>query len=389
MNKKRDIPSIIRIGVFLVIALTGYGCAGTSGVQPSTKLSESQNISQPEPTFSVFLIGDAGAASLNPRDPALQTLKSQLDKSGKQSAVIFLGDNIYPSGLPAKEVRARKRAERRLKAQLKTVKDYSGRIVFIPGNHDWHSSKRKGLQRILRQERYIENYLERGNTFLPDSGYPGPASVSLNAAIRNPAMDFNIQLVVLDTQWWLHPQEKPLSQGITSVKQQKEKILADVNKIIRRHKDDEVIVAAHHPLFSYGRHGGKFPATTHLLPPVLGSMYVAYRNIWGYHQDVANYGDLKDGLMESFKEKDELIYASGHEHSLQFIPHQSDSTQQYYLVSGSGSRSSYVKKQRGQSFTHRGKGFIAVRYFEDQSKRIEVWSAEGNLMFHKTIKAAE
>ncbi|MDZ7682732.1 MAG: metallophosphoesterase [Fodinibius sp.] len=389
MNKKRGIYSIIWIGFFLVITLTGYSCTSTSGVQSSTKSSESQIGSQAEPTFSVFLIGDTGEASLNPLEPSLQTLKTHLDNSGRQSAVIFLGDNIYPSGLPAEGTSSRKRAERRLRAQLQTIEDYPGRIIFMPGNHDWHSSKRKGLQRILRQEHYIENYLQRGNTFLPDSGYPGPASVSLNAAIENPAMDFNIQLVVLDTQWWIHPHNKPLYPGISSEEHQKKKLLADVKEIISRHQDDEIIVAGHHPTFSYGRHGGKFPFMTHLLPPVLGSMYVAYRNIWGYHQDIANYGDLKNGLMESFEEKDELIYASGHEHSLQFIPHQSDSTQQYYLVSGSGTRSSYVKKQRGQSFTHRGKGFIAVRYFENQSKRIEVWSAKGNLIFQKTIKAVE
>ena len=388
MNK-RFAHSVISIGAFLVILLAGYSCTGTSAVQSGTNPSESQATPSADPIFSVFLIGDAGAASLDPREPALRTLKSQLEESGAQSAVIFLGDNIYPSGLPAQEVRARKRAERRLMAQLKTVEDYPGRVVFIPGNHDWHSSKKKGLQRIHRQECYIENYLQKGNTFLPDSGYPGPVSVSLESQTEDASMPFNIRLIVLDTPWWLHPHGKPLSQGITSVKQQKEKILADVGKIIRRHQDDEIIVAGHHPMFSNGRHGGKFPFMTHLLPPVLGSIYVAYRNIWGYHQDVANYSDLKDGLMESFESKDGLIYASGHEHSLQFIPQTDNNARQYYLVSGSGSRSSYVKKQRDPSFTHKGKGFIAVRYFENQSKRIEVWSEKGNLIFHKTIKAAE
>lgn len=377
------------MGAILIIFLAGYSCTGTSAVHSGANPSESQTISSAEPIFSVFLIGDAGAASLKPREPTLRSLKSQLDESGEQSAVIFLGDNIYPRGLPAKEVRARKRAERRLMAQLKTVEDYPGRIVFIPGNHDWHSSKRKGLQRIRRQEHYIENYLQKGNTFLPDSGYPGPVSISLESQTDDATRPFDIRLIVLDTQWWLHPHEKPLSKGITSVTQQKEKILDDLDKIIRRHKDDEVIVAAHHPLFSYGRHGGKFPASTHLLPPVLGSMYVAYRSIWGYQQDVASYGVLKDGLIERFENKDGLIYASGHDHSLQVIPQTDNKVRQYYLVSGSGSRSSYVKKQRGPSFTHKGKGFIAVRYFKNQSKRIEVWSEKGNIIFHKTIKAAE
>lgn len=42
-------------------------------------------------------------------------------------------------------------------------------------------------------------------------------------------------------------------------------------------------------------------------------------------------------MVESIKNKDGLIYTSGHGHSLQFIPHQEEKNRQYYLVSGSGS----------------------------------------------------
>ncbi len=377
-----------RFFLLLAMVVATLGCANTA-TYPSTSAGVTASSVTPdsEPIYSVFLIGDTGESSLNPREQTLQILKSQLDKSGKQSAVIFLGDNIYPSGLPAEGRRSRKRAERRLRAQLETVEDYPGRIIFIPGNHDWHSSKRKGLNQIQRQERYIENYLQRGNTFLPDSGYPGPASISLHKSIKDSAKNFNIQLVVLDTQWWLHPHDKPLSKGISSETKQKEKIIADVEKIIRAHNDDEVIVTAHHPLFSYGRHGGNFPVQTHFLPPVLGSLYVAYRNTWGYHQDVANYNDLKDGLLKSFERKDGLIYASGHEHSLQFIPHQSKNTNQYFLVSGSASRTSYVKKNLANAFTSRTKGFMAVRYYKNRGKSIEIWDNKGNIIFHRYLNA--
>lgn len=373
----------------IIIAVTTLGCASSGTYQSPDVATDSSQTQYLEPIFSVFLIGDTGEASLDPREPTLKTLKTQLDKSGEQSAVIFLGDNIYPSGLPAKEARSRKRAERRLMAQLNTLDDYSGRIIFMPGNHDWHSSKRKGLQRIRRQERFIENKLQKGNTFLPDSGHPGPVSVSLNASVEDSAMDFNIQLVVLDTQWWLHPHEKPFSPGITNEKQQQEKILSDVKEIVQRHNNDEILVASHHPMISFGRHGGKFPLQTHFLPPVLGSMYVAYRNIWGYHQDIANYGDLKEGLMKNFEGKEDLIYASGHEHSLQFIPRQSENSTQYYLVSGSASRTSYVKKQPDNAFTSRKKGFISIRYYSDRSKSIEIWNENGDIIFQRYLNTSK
>lgn len=186
---------------------------------------DSHETPHPAPIYSVFLMGAAAESSLNPRKPTLETLKSQIKKSGKESAVIVLRDNIYPSGLPPEGTPSRKRTESRLRAQLQTVEDYSGRIIFIPGNHDWVSLGVSVLKNIRRQERYIESYLNQGNTFLPNSGYPGPASISLYTSNEDSVMVFNIQLIVLDTQWWLHPHKKPFSAGIKSENSKKKRSL--------------------------------------------------------------------------------------------------------------------------------------------------------------------
>ena len=45
--------------------------------------------------YQTFLIGDAGEPSLEVQEPTLKLLQSFLEKSGKNSAAIFLGDNIY------------------------------------------------------------------------------------------------------------------------------------------------------------------------------------------------------------------------------------------------------------------------------------------------------
>ena len=57
---------------------------------------------------SVFLIGDAGEPVTN---PVLTLLKSEAQKYGKKASVVFLGDNIYPKGLPPKGHPLRKEAE--------------------------------------------------------------------------------------------------------------------------------------------------------------------------------------------------------------------------------------------------------------------------------------
>lgn len=372
---------------WLLFLLAFTGCSSTAGyrIETADKVADSTAINPDEPIFSVFLIGDTGDASNKPRSTILQDLEKEIKKSGEQSAVIFLGDNIYPHGLPPENSRKRTKAEQTLMAQLNTVKGYAGRIIFIPGNHDWKSSGKSGLQWVRRQERFVETYLNRGNTFLPDSGYPGPVSVSFG---KNPSFtgkNFGLRLIILDTQWWVHPHKKPLFEGL-DMQEQKNKLVSDIEEKINSSGDSEVLVIGHHPMISYGRHGGKFPIYSHLLPPILGSMYVAYRKIWGYPQDVAGYSELRESLMQSFKGKEQLIYASGHEHSLQFIPTMQDSLEQYYLVSGSGSRSSYVKKRRDEAYTYRGKGYMVIRYFEDRLKKIEMRDTKGHVLFTKMIQ---
>ena len=52
--------------------------------------------------YSVILIGDAG--ELRPYSlPILEVATERLAPFGDQSAVIFLGDNIYPLGLPPED----------------------------------------------------------------------------------------------------------------------------------------------------------------------------------------------------------------------------------------------------------------------------------------------
>lgn len=367
------------------ILLFLVGCSSTDVYQ--------QNIGKEKeldsPVYSVYLIGDAGAATLDPREPILEVLQKQLMKTGEHSSVIFLGDNIYPDGLPPEESEEYQRAEIRVLSQLKTVEDYPGRIVFVPGNHDWQSSGPEGLQWLKRQEEYIESYLNRGNVFLPDDGLPGPVAIELAKKGEYPNLYFDIQLITLDTHWWLHRHDKLLEEGVKNEEKQKRKILQSLEEIIDNNLEDEIVVASHHPLFSFGRHGGKFPASTHLLPPVFGSLYVAYRNIRGYPQDIARYDDLKNGLLKSMEGKDGLIFASGHEHSLQFIPYRNGQNRQYQLVSGSASKPSFVKKSSGENITYRGEGFIAIHYFSNQTKRIEFWNESGSIVHQRIIEADE
>ncbi|MES2396851.1 MAG: metallophosphoesterase, partial [Bacteroidota bacterium] len=197
------------------------------------------------PPYSVYLIGDAGEDTIPGK--ALLMLKDEL-LSHPNSAVIFLGDNIYPSGLKAND----KKSALHLESQLQILNKYKGSVYFIPGNHDWQAQGIQGLKRLSNEEKYVETYLKdktisknkNNSTFLPHGGLPGPETVLLNEKLR---------LIIIDTQWFLHYYKK---NKIRSKKHTKELFYSHLDSLLNLAKQngEQVIIATHHPMFTNGQH---------------------------------------------------------------------------------------------------------------------------------------
>jgi hypothetical protein len=128
--------------------------------------------------FTVFLMGDAGEADLNPLEPNFRFLQSQLQEADENSAIVFLGDNIYPAGLVPEDHPERKQAEALLNAQLDLLKDFKGAPYFIPGNHDWNRMSAGGREAVQRQAKYIEDYLDNKKVYYPKDGCGDPQGYS-------------------------------------------------------------------------------------------------------------------------------------------------------------------------------------------------------------------
>jgi hypothetical protein len=339
--------------------------------------------------YRFFMIGDVGAPSLDVQEPTLKLYQNFLEESSENSAAVFLGDNIYMEGLPDSTHPNRTFYEARINEQLNTLKNFKGRVVFIPGNHDWDDGGEEGLQAVRRQERYIENYLDRGNIFLPDKGFPGPIEIKLMDKDDDPRLDRDIRLVALDTQWWLHPHEKPYGDTGEYDVDDPGDVINEMRDIIRDNKNDYMVVAGHHPFVSKDNHGGYFPLKTHLLPPVGGSLYVLYRKLFGYRQDLPHYKykNMIRSFKDVFDEKEEIIYVSGHAHGIQYnVDAYKNRFFQHYVVSGAGSKTDYIADGRGAEFNYEDKGFVTLQIYADGSMWMEAWApvgdgSEGKLLF--------
>lgn len=136
---------------------------------------------------SFYLLGDAGNSKMNQVDSAIINFGAALSEASSNSTAIFLGDNIYPNGLTNKKDK-KKLAEHRLKVQTDIAKNFKGRTVFIPGNHDWYS----GIKGLKRQEKFVEDELGK-NTFLPENGCP----------IEKVNITDDIVLIIVDSHWYV------------------------------------------------------------------------------------------------------------------------------------------------------------------------------------------
>jgi hypothetical protein len=144
---------------------------------------------------TLFLLGDAGEPDPRNVGAPLDSLRVQAEAAPARSIIVYLGDNVYPAGVPEEGHAQWADARRRVLAQVRAV-PRGARGIFLPGNHDWADEGPFGLYSLRLQEQMIADMSEgRDVRMLPSNGCPGPVALDVG----------RMRLIILDTQWWLHP----------------------------------------------------------------------------------------------------------------------------------------------------------------------------------------
>lgn len=320
-------------------------------------------------THSFYLIGDAGNSPIGSQSQALKALENQLKSASKESTVVFLGDNVYPDGVPKKTNKGRAFAMHQLKTQTDAVSEFKGNTVFIPGNHDWYS----GLEGLKRQQDYIEKALGE-NTFLPKNGCP-IKKVNINEAIV---------MIVIDSHWFITNWNKhPTINNNCDIKTRTQ-FFDEFESLIKTARGKTTLIAMHHPVFTYGSHGGEFSIKEHMSPvPILGTLKNVFRETSGIaNVDITNkqYGALRKQLVALSQENDKVIFVSGHEHSLQYTVQ--DNLPQ--IVSGSGSKTSPTRTIGENQFSYGAQGYAKLDVFEDGSSQVAFFSVKDDKVVFQT-----
>ncbi len=314
----------------------------------------------------LLLIGDAGAP--NPGDPVLDAMGKDAATAPDRTTVLFLGDNIYPRGLPDSISPDRAEAERRIRTQINTVRDAGAKAIFIPGNHDWAKHGLDGWNAVRRVEQLIEREGAPRIVQLPDRGCPGPSVKDLPG----------VRLILLDTQWWLHGNAKPSDATSGCPSYTEEGVVEALRVAVDEAGDRHVVVAAHHPLASGGEHGGHFAWTRHIFPlravkkwawlplPILGSAYPVARASGVSSQDLSGGANerMRAKLAGAMAGQPPLIWVSGHEHNLQVFQ---GTTARNLLVSGSGyyGHGGFVQWSDSTRYASDASGYMRVEVLND------------------------
>lgn len=370
------------IGLLQILLISS--CA-THSVQYAQKTTTSEfNSSGKQLEKTIYLIGDAGGAELGESTNALKAFKDFVSgKNTNGDYTIFLGDNIYEEGMPAKNHADRAEATHRMNVQIKAVEGFDGEVLFIPGNHDWYD---EGPKSVKRQEEYVEKALGK-NTFQPEDGCP----------IETIDVSDDIVIIAIDTQWYLTNWDKyPTMNDECEIKTRSE-FIDELEGELKKNNEKTVILAMHHPAYTYGPHNGGFSAEKHLFPfqnkiplPGIATLIAQVRSQGGVSvQDRYNmkYDELMDRLITLVRGNDRVIITSGHEHSLQY--NEDEGIKQ--IVSGSGSKNSAVRLGQHAKFTYGDEGFAVLKIYKDRSSEVSYYSAvngKAELLFNTEIYKA-
>ncbi len=330
-----------------------------------------------------YLIGDAGYAKEGKTTSGLKALKKYLDTNATpKDHVIFLGDNIYPAGMPPKDHEDRSISEHRLDVQIEAVKDFKGEITIIPGNHDWYN---QGLSGVKRQEKYLEKALNDKKLFHPTNG----------CALESFDINDQVQLVVFDSEWYLEDwDEHPTINDDCPQLKTRTAALNAIESEFKKNQNKTILFVQHHPLYTNGPHGGQYAPVKHLYPsqkkiplPGLASIATLARTAGGVSpQDTQNkqYKSLVQKITALASPYKNIIFASGHEHSIQYIEHNKIKQ----IVSGSGSKNSYATLSNDGLFALGKQGFAELKIYEDGSSWVSFYASESGipkLVYRKEI----
>lgn len=315
--------------------------------------------------YRVILFGDAGEMNAGQMQDLKNAAKQILPR---KTTVLYLGDNIYPTGMGLPGSANEEDTQKILRSQFEPMRKMGAAVYFIPGNHDWDKSGPDGLAKIKAQGNFLAAQNDPLLKLIPANGCPDPVAIKLGDKLT---------IIAYDSEWWLFPYDKQNPDGDCDCRT-KDDILVRMEQLLEENKDRVILLASHHPFQSYGPHGGYFNLRNHLFPltalnhnlyiplPVVGSLYPFLRSTLLSPEDLNHpaYKDMIKSVTDVFGDYPNVTYVAGHEHGLQLIK-----GKQLQVISGSGSKISPNRGGKSSLFNEMQQGYVVADQLNNNDMR--------------------
>jgi DNA repair exonuclease SbcCD nuclease subunit len=117
----------------------------------------------------IILIGDAGALNKDTTHPVINAVR-KTTKIDNKTTILYLGDNLYHTGLPDEQHLTYNISRAVLDTQARIAEGTGAKVYFIPGNHDWNRGHSGGWDAIKREQAYIDGLGLKNVKFYPKTG---------------------------------------------------------------------------------------------------------------------------------------------------------------------------------------------------------------------------
>ncbi|MFW6089417.1 MAG: hypothetical protein ACODAB_06670 [Gemmatimonadota bacterium] len=360
--------TLAALGVLGLAAACGRGFPPPE-IEPFDPLTEPD---PPQVERVLFLVGDAGATDVT-RSPLLVRLGRDIGhwsaalERDSAVAIAFLGDNVYPHGLRDRAHQGYAADSARLWNQIALLSGPAAlehRTVgwFLAGNHDWGGMVGPaGVRRLVNQEEALERARRsdgRGGAptveLIPSAGEPGPVVHDVGTDLR---------LVFIDTHWFL--QDPPEAEQRAFFDELRDAFTAAGER--------EIVVLSHHPWETSGPHGVSEGGRA------LGFYYLLEKS-GTLVQDLSSavYADFIEAFRDVVRVtgRSPLVFAAGHDHSLQVFEAVRPTDPSFGLVSGAGSKLSPVSRAEGLRYAASRPGYMTLVFHHDG--RIDLFVTAGS-----------
>jgi len=278
---------------------------------------------------------------------------------GGKTSVIYLDENNYLQGKMKPGSTEETAAHQLLRSRYQQMRIRGATVYLIPGNHTWNKQGAEGIEKIKRQQQFLEKEGDSLVKFFAGGACPDPVAIDLTDSSM---------IIVFNSEWWLFPYNNPNPEKECECKTRSE-VLARLDELRYKNRHKLVLLTSHHPFQSFGIHDGRLTLKDHLFPltsinknlyiplPGAGSVYSFFRSAFSSPNDTRHplHKDMVkkvDGIFNGFPN---LVHIAGHEQGLQLIK-----DKQIQVVSGAGASHIKAKKTKHSLFADNRPGYVTI-----------------------------